>query len=406
MTKTKIKKEYIEMMLTDLKPHPKNPKDHDIEAIKRSIKHNEALAPIEIDENNMILAGHGRLQALTELGYTSHECVRYTGLTDKQKERYVLESNKTTMNKGFLEDKLKLFDVDTLESAGFVGGEIDHIFRDKEDNEDEFNASKFYDSIKTPHTKHGDIYKLGEHRLMCGNATDTKDMDALMDGHKADMVFVDPPYNVNYKGRKGQGILGDNMSEEEFIDFTLNFIQRLSEQMKTGAPYYICSGYSSYPIFLYALQATGLQFSTPIIWVKNQATMGWQDYRHKHEMLLKAKNVRKRKQAEPVMYGWNGGKHYWIGVRDEVDVWEYSRRAGNTMVHPTQKPIPMINRALKNSSKRGGIILDSFGGSGSTLISAEKTARTCYMMELDPKFVDTIKERWEALTGQKTKKIE
>ncbi len=404
--KTKIKKEFLELALTDLKPHPKNPKDHDIEAIKRSIKHNEALAPIEIDEDNMILAGHGRLQALLELGYKSHDCVRYTGLTDIQKERYVLEANKTTMNKGFLEDKLKLFNVDVLESAGFVGGEIDHIFRDKEDNEDEFNASTFYENIKQPRAKIGDIYTLGEHRLMCGDATKVEDMDKLMDGHKADLVFTDPPYNVDYKRGKGGSIMNDAMTEDEFIEFTLAFIQRMSEQMKSGAVYYICSGYSSYPIFVYAIKALGLEFSSPIIWVKNQATMGWQDYRHKSEMLLKAKNVRKRKQAEPILYGWKKGKHYWIGVRDEVDVWEYSRRAGNTMSHPMQKPIPMINRAIKNSSKRGAIILDPFAGSGSTLISADKTARKCYAMELDPKFVDTVNERWEALTGHQAKKVE
>ena len=394
----KITKEFIEMKLEELTPHPKNPKDHDIEAIKDSIRHNGVLDPIEIDENNVILAGHGRWTAMQELDIKEDKVIRYTGLTEDQKEDYVLRANTTTMRRGFLDEKLKLFNPEVLKTAGFNSGDLDRIFSTEEDAEDDYNAEAEYDKIDNAKTKLGDVYVLGDHRLMCGDSTNKKDVELLMNGAKADMVFTDPPYNVNYKGRQGT-IKNDNMTEEEFVEFTLLFFERMAEALKSGGVYYVCSGYSSYPIFRYAIESLGLTFSSPIIWVKNHQTLGWSDYKLKHEMMLKARNKRRKKVAESIMYGWNKGKHYFVGDPTEVDVWEISRRAGNTMVHPTQKPLAMINRAIKNSSKRGEKILDLFGGSGSTLIGAEKTERKAYLMELDPKYCDVIVARWEELTG-------
>lgn len=183
---------------------------------------------------------------------------------------------------------------------------------------------------------------------------------------------------------------------------------RTKEATKTGGVFYICSGFQSYVPFLYAMRANSIHFAGPIIWVKNSLGMGMNDYRHKHEMIVKVKNEKPSKKAAKaltILYGWNGGKHYFSDTREEADVWTISRVASNGMIHPTQKPIALINRALKNSSKRGDVILDLFLGSGATMIAAEKTGRKCYGMELDARHFESAIHRWEALSGERAKKI-
>ena len=175
----------------------------------------------------------------------------------------------------------------------------------------------------------------------------------------------------------------------------------MSEATKQGGVFYVCSGWSSYPTFMYALQKNVLYFSQPILWVKNNTAYGWNDYRYKYEIVIKSR----KKKTEPILYGWNVGRHYFAAQREESDVWEAKRRASNTMVHPTQKPLALIERAIKNSSKLGEVVLDLFGGSGSTLIACEKTKRKARVMELDQKWVDIIIQRWEALTKQKAAKV-
>lgn len=244
-------------------------------------------------------------------------------------------------------------------------------------------------------TKKGDLFLLDEHRLMCGDACNDQQVARLMNGNVADAVFTDPPYNVNYKGTKSDGIMGDKQTTEEFVNFSLRFFERIKEALKSGGVYYVCSGYSSYPTFLYAIHATGLTFSCPIIWVKNSSALGWGDYRHKHEMVLKGKVPgRRTRKAQPIMYGWNKGAHYFKDTRYEADVWEAKKRASQSMLHPTQKPVALSRRALKNSTKEKEIVLDPFAGSGSTLIGAVQTSRTCYSMELDPKYCDIIIKRY------------
>lgn len=245
---------------------------------------------------------------------------------------------------------------------------------------------------------------MNAHRLLAGDATKKEDVQRLMSGRSADMVFVDSPFNVRYKGTKFDVIKNDDMPEEDFIKFSENFIARLSESTKPGGAFYICSGYSSFSIFLWALRKNGFQFSTPIIWVKNNTSLGWGDYRHKNEMIIKTK--RPIKKAEPILYGWKEGAHYFIESRFEADVWEVKRRASNTMVHPTQKPLELVGRAIRNSSKRGEIVLDTFLGGCSSLISAHKEGRICYGMELDLKFVEIALARFFALTGIRGVKVE
>lgn len=287
MKASKVKKEFVLVKLADLKPHPKNPKDHDIEGIKASIIHNGALDPIEVDEKNVILAGHGRCEAEIELGIVEDYVIRYTGLTDVQKEDYVLRANTTTMSRGFLDDKLKLFKKETLSGAGFTGNDMDRIFGAVEDLEDDFNPDKEYGGIKKPETKPGDLYILGKHRLLCGDATKAEDYERVLDGKKADLIFTDPPYNVNYKGRSGEGIKNDHMEADAFMEFTQAFTDRFAEALKKGGVFYICSGYSSYPMFRFAIEKAKMTFSCPIVWVKNQPILGWGDYRRQYELILK-----------------------------------------------------------------------------------------------------------------------
>jgi len=246
-----------------------------------------------------------------------------------------------------------------------------------------------------PITELGDLFQLGPHFLLCGDACAPWAYTALMGEEKADLVFTDPPYNVAYEGQKFKQIMNDEMDPEAFVQFTLQFMNRLQENTRKGGVFYICSGYSSYPTFVYAIKAAGMYYSGPIIWVKNQTSFGWEDYKKKHEMILKAKTGPKK--AQPILYGWNGGRHYFAEDKLEADVWEMKRRASVTMMHPTQKPLGIVQRAIRNSSKLGDIVLDSFGGSGSTLIGAEREGRTARVMELDPIFCDVIIRRYANL---------
>lgn len=393
----------------DLKPLDKNPRKitkASIEKMKERISKRGFHDVVKLDQSGVVLSGNVRTEALTALGIQEvNVLVPSRPLTKEERDGVILESNRhdgewdTAM--------LPEFGQEILLDVGFEAMEVDTIMHDDEDEEDAFDTEKTVEAIKRPVAKRGDVYKLGTHRIMCGDSTDPKDLKTLMGDMKADMVFTDPPYNMNYTSHTKGGILNDHMEEEKFIEFCEAFMARLKENTRTGGVFYICSGYQSYMPFVFALKNQGMNFAGPIIWVKNSLGMGMNDYRHKHEMIIKVKKEKepKRKKAQPILYGWNGGRHYFADTREEADVWSISRVGGNVMVHPTQKPIALINRALKNSSKRGGVVLDLFGGSGATLIAAEKTGRNSYTMELDPKYVDVIVKRWEALSGERAEKV-
>lgn len=375
-----------------------------MEKLKERIQKRGFHDVVKLDTDNTILSGNMRTDALIQLGITEvNVLVPDRALTPEEREAVVLESNR---NDGTWDDEMLVtFDSEVLLDVGFDSTEVDTMHAEDDDAEDDFDSERAVQEIKKPKSKRGDLYLLGEHRLMCGDSTSTEDIERLMDGASADMVFMDPPYNMNYKSHTKGGIMNDNMAEEQFAEFCVDFIARMKEASRLGAVFYICSGYQSYLPFLYALKANALNFAGPIIWVKNGLGMGMNDYRHQHEMILKAKKEGKKKTASPILYGWNGGKHFFAGGHDQGDVWNVDKRGAATMVHPTQKPIALINRALKNSSKRGGSVLDLFGVSGSTLIAAEKTGRRAYVMELDPKYVDAIIQRWESLTKEKAEKV-
>lgn len=359
-----------------------------------------------------ILGGRLRYFVIRDLKHDHIDVSIVHPKTEAEKWEYVLSDNDQPST--WLEDKLaenlyqhleaiRMEDYKITLAAGVPLGDLIDEFGPTSYGQEDEDDAPLVESLPQK-TKRGDLFVLGKHLLMCGDATKEKDLVSLLGGDKVDMVFTDPPYNVNYEGMKFEGILGDNQTEAEFIKFSLDFMKRIKESLRWGGSFYICSGYSSYPIFLYAAKRTGLEFSTPIVWVKNASALGWSDYRHKHEMVLRGRNKRQKK-AQPILYGWNGGKHYFLDTRFEADVWEVKKRTSNTMMHPTQKPVALIRRALKNSSKQGDTIIDMFAGSGSTIIAADQMQRRCLAMELDPRYCDVIIKRFSTFTDIPEEKI-
>tara|TARA_R110000744_G_scaffold55347_4_gene117085 strand:+ start:352 stop:1671 length:1320 start_codon:yes stop_codon:yes gene_type:complete len=389
----------------DLKPYPQNARTHSseqIQQIKQSIIEFGFTNPILIDKHNEIIAGHGRFESAKQLEMYAVPCIRLNDITETQKKAYVIADNKLALNADWNIDLLSEemqnlvaedFNIDVI---GFDEAELNELLGTEEvkglTDEDDVP-----DKPETPTTLKGDIYKLGNHKLMCGDATNEADVSKLMNNTKADMVFTDPPYNANYKSRGSnkllrKGIKNDSMSNELFDNFVTDFLPSLYVSTKKGASFYICCNWKdSYPRFYFHITEANMNISSCIIWDKKSGGMGWQDYRYQYEFII---------------YGFKKDKsHCWYGGRTETDIWQFSREKKTKYIHPTQKPVELIEKALKNSSLSNNLILDLFGGSGSTLIACEKTKRNCYMMELDPIYCDVIIKRWEDYTGQKAELI-
>ncbi len=295
-----------------------------------------------------------------------------------------------------------------LEFTGFDDKEVSKILDQFIDEEPEETVKQLMEKLP-PKAKQGEIYQLGKHRLMCGDATSLDDVQKLVDGKTMDMVWVDPPYNVNYKSanQKLGSIKNDNMSDTSFKDFSLKAFKCLSAVTRKGGVFYVCTGWQSFATFQETLEETGIHLSEVIIWVKNQAGIRTLEYPHKHEQIIKAKNLsrNKKKKGTALLYGWKEGKHEYYGDHSDYDVWEVDKLDSSKYVHPTEKPDWLVMKALKNSTKFNDNVIDLFGGSGSTLMACEKRGRNAFIMELDPRFVDVIIHRWEKYTKQKAKKI-
>lgn len=314
------------------------------------------------------------------------------------------------------EDKLTALIVELKESpivpaTGFREDEISRILDQGMTNEPEEEDGAGDGLPNEPRSKFGEIYELGPHRLICGDSTDPNTYAALLGNEQAGMVFTDPPYNVAYKSRGAklkesdrESIKNDDMSPEDFRKFIDGAFYAMFLHTRTGGAFYICSGWSSYPQFLESMLKNGFQHSGVIIWVKNVPSMGWNDYRYKHEWIAKAKKP-DAKTAEGIIYGWKQGTHSFHG-EGEFDVWEMPRKAVARYLHPTEKPDWLAMRAIRNSTARGEVVLDPFGGSGSTLAACEKTGRRAFLIELDPKFCDVIRDRYERIEKQKADKAE
>ena len=397
--------------ISELNAAPYNPRQltekqaHDL---TNSLDKFSLAEPIVINLNNTVIGGHQRINILRTQGSTEVD-VRVPDrlLTDEEERELNLRLNK---NQGMWDfDALANMDEEMLLHVGFGPAELDDIFQL---NEQEVDKDETPDAPETPIAKIGDIFQLGDHRVMCGDSTRKDHIEALLRNNdgvlRADLLFTDPPYNVNYSGtgeNTSKGIENDNLSKEAFDDFTLKVFENAYEAMREGGVYYICSGWSSYPTFNESLLKNGFYRSGVIIWAKNNASMGFNDYRYKHEWILVGKRKEHRVRAVSILYGWKKGPHFFRDTRDEYDVWECPREASANYKHPTQKPVWLIEKALANSSERGQIVLDLFGGSGSTLIACDRLKRRAFLMEYDPKYVDVIIQRWETYTKQKAVKV-
>lgn len=378
-----------------LKPSEYNPRkdlqpeDEEYIKIKNSILEFGYVAPVIINADMTVIGGHQRLKVLKELGYEEIQCIVVD--LDKNKEKALnLALNKISgeWDNDKLEAilaELKETDID-MNITGFSNDEIDDILKDiMGSNEDDFDLEEALEEIEEPITKVGDIWKLGKHRLLCGDSTQQEEVMRLMNNQEADMLLTDPPYNVDYEGTAGK-IENDNMNETEFYNLLIDAFKNMHSVAKSGCPIYVFHADTEGLNFRNAFKNAGFKLAQCLVWVKNTFVMGRQDYQWKHE---------------PILYGWKEGKaHYFIDSRSQNTVLEFDKPTRNAE-HPTMKPIDLLVYLIKNSSKENNLIVDLFGGSGSSLIAAEQTNRICYTMELDPRYCDVIIKRWETLTGQK-----
>ena len=394
--------EIKEVEVTALIPYAKNSRTHDdaqVAQIASSIKEFGWTNPILVDGDKGIIAGHGRLMAARKLKMDKVPVIELKDMTEAQKKAYVIADNRLALNAGW-DNAMLTIELQDLEDegfdltlTGFDDKELDALLNVIEGTDGLTDEDAVPEVPEEPKTKLGDIYILGNHRLMCGDSTSIDDAEKLMDGLLADLVFTDPPYNVDYSGRGANNlgtIKNDNMSDNDFEQFCRDVFTTYNAIMKPLACIYVChpDSQSAPKIAFEKTFAEQFKKSSTIIWMKQSAGMGWQDYRAQHE---------------PILYGWKEGKgsHFNAGDRTKTTIWKIGRDAQSSYVHPTQKPVCLPEEAILNSSKGSDCVVDLFGGSGSTLMACEKTGRVNRTMELDPKYCDVIVKRWEDFTGKK-----
>ena len=364
--------------------------------LKDSITRFGLVDPIIVNKNkerkNIIVGGHQRVKVAKDLKIKKVPVLEIDLTYEKERELNV-RLNKNTGEWDY-DNLANFFDMDELTDWGFSDDDLKLFDLEEEIKEglvDDDDVPEVEESI----CKTGDLWLLGEHRLLCGDATKKEDVELLMDGNKADMVFTDPPYNANYKSRGDdkilqKGIANDNMESKQFEEFIKMFVGNILESLKGGGSLYVCCNWKdSYPRFYFNLENLGVNISANIVWNKGSGGMGWQDYRYQYEFIL---------------YGFKKGvSHSWYGGRSQTDIWDFNRDNRGDYKHPTQKPVVLSENAIKNSSKTDDLIIDLFLGSGSTLIACVKTGRKCDGMEIDAHYCDVIIKRWEQFTGKVAK---
>ena len=409
----------------ELLPYARNARTHSdsqVAQLAASIKEFGFNNPVAIDADGMILCGHGRVMAAQRLGMDQVPTVCLAHLTDIQKKAYILADNKLALNAGWDNDMLKVeledlkFSNFDLDLVGFSTEELDEIMNQNEEpevEEDDYTVAV----PEEPKAKLGEIYILGKHRLMCGDSNSIADVEKLMGEQQADLLLTDPPYNVDYEGGtdKKLKIKNDNMEDQAFRQFLIDVYKAADHVMKPGAPFYIWHADIEGANFRGAAKDMGWQIRECLIWVKNSLVLGRQDYNWRHE---------------PCLYGWKAGAaHYFTDSRSETTVIEdqvnvdklskdelktlckrllepscettviHEKKPSINDIHPTMKPVKLFGRLVKNSSKRNDIVLDLFGGSGTTIVACEQLNRRAYLMELDPAYVDVIIDRYQKLTN-------
>ena len=369
--------------LTELKEYENNPRNNDdaVDAVAKSIEEFGFKVPIVITSDHVIIAGHTRLKASKQLGLKEVPCIVADDLTDEQIKAFRLADNKTAELASWdfskLEDELELIEMD-MSLFGFEDLELE-----VPDNATDDDFDPDAEITENPYAKKGDIFVLGDHRVMCGDSTEESEVDKLIQDDVIDLTFTDPPYNVDYEGTAGK-IMNDKMEDNTFYLFLFKAFENIFKHTKPGGGIYVCHADTEGLNFRNAYKDAGFKLASCLIWVKNALVLGRQDYHWRHE---------------PILYGWKeGAAHYFIDDRSQDTIWEYNKPRKNEE-HPTMKPLELCGRAISNSSRVGEIVLDLFGGSGSTLIASDQLKRKARLMELDERFVDVIVKRYLKATG-------
>lgn len=392
---------FQEVAIGSLIPDPANARKHadkNLKAIKGSLARFGQQKPIVVGKNNIVIAGNGTLEAAKSLGWETIKIVR-TDLEGTEATAFAIADNRSgelaEWDAGVLADTLRsLDDIDfDLDSIGFDENDLEKLMpTEAEGMQGQTDPDAVPENVDT-RCKPGDLWELGRHRLLCGDSTNLVQIEELMDGELADMVWTDPPYNVNYEGKTKDAlkIKNDAMNDSDFRQFLRDVYTGMYQVTKPGGAIYVAHADSEGYNFRGAMVEAGWLLKQCLIWVKSAFVMGRQDYHWRHE---------------PILYGWrDGAAHSWEGDRKQSTVLEFDRPNRNGE-HPTMKPVELVAYCIKNSSKQGERVLDLFGGSGTTLIAAEKLGRAAYLMELDPKYCDVILKRWEDFTGKRAVRIE
>ncbi len=374
--------------IDELIPYANNARTHSkeqITKIRSSLREFGFVNPVLIDKDKNIIAGHGRCEAAKAEGIKEVPCVMVEHLTEAQKKAYIIADNKLALDAGW-DNEILAVELESLkdlnfdvELTGFNAAEIDDLFsniHDKEVSDDDFDVDAALE--EEPISKQGDLWLLGRHRLVCGDSTKAETYESLMDGKKANLVVTDPPYGVSYNGSQGT-IQNDNLKDDEFYQFLYDAFINMENHMANDASIYVFHADTKGHIFRKAFQDAGFYLSGVCQWVKQSLVLGRSPYQWKHE---------------PCLFGWKKkGKHKWYAGRAETTVWEFDKPSKNNL-HSTMKPVPLLAYPIKNSSLTNSIVLEPFGGSGSTWVACEQTDRICYGAELDERFVDVIVKRF------------
>lgn len=379
----------------ELIPYARNARTHSsaqITQIAASIKEFGFLAPIVIAEDNTILCGHGRFYAAQKLGLKKIPCVKESHLTEAQKRAYIIADNKLSINAGW-DDELLAVELSDLQGegvdlsiTGFDEKELADLFDDKSKSDVEDDGYDLSAALeKAAFAQRGDIWTVGRHRLMCGDATSADDVAALMGGKRANLLLTDPPYGVSFKSSSGLTIQNDSIKDEDFYSFLKSAFSAAVDCLEKGAAAYIFHADTEGLNFRRAFVDAGFHLAGCCIWVKDSLVLGRSDYQWQHE---------------PVLYGFlQNGKHSWYSDRKQTTIWNFAKPKKNAN-HPTSKPLDLLSYPIQNSSQENAIVLDTFGGSGSTLMACELTNRICYTMELDEKYASVILRRYVDDTGR------
>ena len=386
MSKTTTEMQLISV--DKLVPYVNNARTHSAEQIiklRSSLREFGFVNPIIIDRDFNVIAGHGRLMAAKEEGINEVPCVFADFLTDAQKKAYILADNRMAMDAGWDEELLKI-EMEELQNLGYDLGytgfdekELADLFGidDKEVKDDEFDLTAALE--KASFVERGDVWFVGKHKLMCGDATSSEDVAKLMEDKKANLILTDPPYNVAFKSSDGLTIQNDSMKNNDFYEFLFSSFKNMAEHLENGGAAYIFHADTEGLNFRKAFIDAGFHLAGCCIWVKDSLVLGRSDYQWQHE---------------PVLYGFmQNGKHPWYSDRKQTTIWNFDKPKKNSN-HPTSKPLDLLAYPINNSTQANAIVIDTFGGSGSTLMACEQMNRICYTMELDEKYASVILRRY------------